>query len=72
MIYSWYEVWADETHDTPYILLLCPSPTEQGKFLIIDPKEGNQVVDILPDYDSAKLWLLEDEFTSVNGRMLND
>jgi hypothetical protein len=72
MIYEWYEVWADETHDTPYLLFLCPSPKEQGQYLILDPKEDNRVVDVLPDYDSARLWLLEDEFTLVRGRMMDD
>jgi hypothetical protein len=72
MIHEWYEVWADETHDTPYILLLHPSKTETGKFCIVDPKEDNRIVNTLSDYDSAKLWLLEDEFTLVKGRMFDE
>jgi hypothetical protein len=72
MIHEWYEVWADETHDIPYILILCPSKNESGKFCIVDPKEDNRVVDTLSDYDSAKLWLLEDEFTLVKGRMFDE
>jgi hypothetical protein len=72
MIQEWYEVWADETHDIPYILLLYPSKTETGKFCIVDPKEDNRIVDTLADYDSAKLWLLEDEFTLVKGRMFDE
>ncbi len=72
MIDVWYEVWAEETDDVPYLLILCPSLNEKGKFIIIDPKENNRVVDILPDYDSAKIWLLEDEFTLVKGRTLID
>jgi hypothetical protein len=69
MIHEWYEVWAEETDDVPYILILSPSSIEKGKFIIIDPKENNRIVDILPDYDSARLWLLEDEFTLVRARM---
>jgi hypothetical protein len=72
MLYEWYEIWADETHDLPYILLLCPSTVEHDKCLIIDPKENDKIVDILPDYESAKLWLLEDEFILVRGRMFDD
>jgi hypothetical protein len=53
MIHEWYEVWADETYDIPYILLLHPSKTEAGKFCIVDPKEDNRIVDTLSDYDSA-------------------
>jgi hypothetical protein len=65
-------VWADETHDVPNILRLYASATEQGKFLIIDPKENNRILETWPDYNAAKLWLLEDEFTLVNGRMFNE
>lgn len=72
MICEWYEVWAEETDGIPYLLILSPSLTEKDKFIIIDPKENNRVVDTLPDYDSAKLWLLEDEFTLVRGRTLID
>jgi hypothetical protein len=72
MIYQWYEVWADETHDTPYLLFLCPSPQEPGKFVIIDPKENNSVIEVLPNYDSATTWLVDDEFTLVVGRMHNE
>jgi hypothetical protein len=69
MIHEWFEVWAEETDDVPYLLILSPSLTEKDKFVIIDPKENNRVVDVLPDYDSARLWLLEDEFVLVRARM---
>ena len=72
MIYEWYEIWADETHEIPYLLLLCLSSTDKEKFLIIDPRENNRIVDTLLDYESARSWLLEDEFTLVRGRMFVD
>jgi hypothetical protein len=72
MIHEWYEVWAEETDGVPYLLILSPSLTERDKFVIIDPKENNRVVDVLPDYDSARLWLLEDEFILVRERMSID
>jgi hypothetical protein len=72
MIEDWYEVWSYETHDIPYLLLLTPCKDEAGKFKVIDPKLNDKVVDKFPDYESAKLWLLEDEFTLVDGRMNSD
>jgi hypothetical protein len=58
----WYEVWADEGHDVPYLLLM--RPCESG-FEILDPKEANGKVFEATTYDEARLWLLEDEFSRV-------
>lgn len=69
MIQEWYEVWVDESTKIPYVLFLCPDPNSSGRMLIIDPKENNQVIQNLPDYNTAVLWLTEDEYTRVEGRM---
>jgi hypothetical protein len=69
MINKWYEVWSDETHDIPYLLFLTQCNEEVEGCQVIDPKSNNQVVKKFPDYNSAKLWLLEDEFTLIDGRM---
>jgi hypothetical protein len=63
----WYEVWADEGLIPPYILILM-CLNDGSSFQVFDPKES-QVVHSSNDYESAKYWLLEDEYTSVNGRM---
>jgi hypothetical protein len=67
---TWYEVWADEGHDVPYVLLLRPARAE---FEIRDPAEKNRIVFESPRYDDAKMWLLEDEFVlgraKGNGRL---
>ena len=67
MNYDWYETWVDESPDTPYVLF--PDPQRQGGILIVDPREANKVVFQAADYESGKLWLLEDEFTRIEGRM---
>ena len=72
MIFEWYEVWADESHDIPYLLILYLSLSEKGKFFIVDPKENNKIVKVLTDYDAATAWLTEDEFTLIQGRMISD
>lgn len=66
---QWYEVWADESLATPYILLVVPDERTAGGVVILDPKEGSKVVHAAPSYEGAKDWLLEDEYTRVEGRM---
>jgi hypothetical protein len=66
---QWYEVWADESLTTPYILLVLPGEQTAGGVIILDPKEGSKVVYAAPSYDGARDWLLEDEYTRVEGRM---
>ena len=66
---DWYEVWVDESADVPYALFVFPDTTRTGGIVIIDPKEGDKVVYVASTYEEAKLWLLEDEYTRVEGRM---
>jgi len=66
---SWFEVWADDGLKPPYLLLVCPDPVETSKVAICDPKDGYRVIHCAENYDSIKLWLLEDEYTLVDGRM---
>ncbi len=62
----WYEVWVDEGLSPPYILLVLP---EGDRVDVFDPKK-DKVVHVAAAYEDAKLWLLEDEYTRVEGRML--
>ena len=66
---NWYEVWADEGKAVPYVLLLLPNRDDQTGVVVVDPRENCRVVHHASDYDTAKLWLLEDEYTRVEGRM---
>lgn len=66
---KWYEVWADEGLPHPYLLLVLPGA--DGGAVVFDPKQ-NEVVHQAPSYDEARLWLLEDEYTRVDGRMARD
>jgi hypothetical protein len=62
------EVWIDPMLSPPYILLLlCDS---EGNCRIYDPKQDDKVVFSSNNYESAKLWLLEDEYEPVKGRIL--
>ena len=59
---DWYEVWANEGHSVPYLLLL----RQFGQiYEVLDPAESNKKVFESRDYETAKMWLLEDEFVLV-------
>lgn len=63
----WYEVWVDEGICPPYVLLLL---CREGAavFEIYDPMESRVAHQALT-YEAARNWLLEDEYTQVQGRM---
>jgi hypothetical protein len=66
---AWYEVWADEGHEVPYLLLLRPS---KSGFEILDLREQNKRVHESPSYEDARTWLLEDEFVCVGRKQLDE
>jgi hypothetical protein len=63
----WFEVWADEGLDPPYLLLLRPVP---DGFEVLDPIRGWEVAYRAATYDDARLWLVDDEYTQVGGRFV--
>lgn len=62
---SWYEVWADEGIFPPYVLLVFG---RGGAFEVYDPIEKRTAYQA-STYEDTKNWLLEDEYTQVQGRM---
>ena len=62
------EAWIDIMLSPPYILLLLCDSEENCR--IYDPKQGDKVVFSSDNYEAAKLWLLEDEYEPVEGRLL--
>lgn len=65
--YTWFEVWVDETARPPYVLLLLSNEKEDA-LDIFDPVI-NTVRHSTTSYREAMLWLTEDEYTKVDGRM---
>jgi hypothetical protein len=65
MINDWYEVWVDESTDVPYVLFLCPSKDNPAEFLIVDPEGDGKIIKTLPNYETARFWLREDEYILV-------
>jgi hypothetical protein len=62
------EVWIDPMLSPPYILLLlCDS---EDNCQVYDPAQGYKIVFSSNDYNAAKLWLLEDEYEPIEGKLL--
>ena len=51
----------------PYVLLLLGDKT--GACRIVDPAEQYKPVKRCDSYDEAQLWLLEDEYEPIEGRL---
>jgi hypothetical protein len=54
----------------PYVLLLLADA--QGKCQIYDPAKDYSAIFSSEDYETAKLWLLEDEYEPIEGKLLSD
>jgi hypothetical protein len=61
------ELWMDTTASPPYVLILLGDSS--GKTCIYDPALSYQIVFQSDTYQEAKLWLLEDEYSLVEGRL---
>ncbi len=64
---SWYEIWADEGLNPPYLLIV--RSTRGGHVEVLDTRDDHRVVHVADNYEDACLWLSEDEYTQVVGRM---
>ncbi len=68
MFGEWYEVWIDDS--APYLLVVTPDANDLSRILVLDPAEKYATVHHDNDYEAVKLWLLEDEYYMVRGRVL--
>lgn len=66
---SWIflEVWVDPMQSPPYLLLVLGD--ESGCCNILDPADRYKLVKKYDTYDQAQLWLLEDEYEPLEGRL---
>lgn len=61
------ELWIDPTAIPPYVLILLGDG--EGNCCIYDPTESYKIVFASSTYEEAKLWLLEDEYERIEGRL---
>lgn len=65
--WNFLEVWVDPMQSPPYVLLLLGDKT--GSCRIVDPAEQYKPINQCANYDEAQLWLLEDEYEPLEGRL---
>ena len=66
--WDFLEFWTDPTAWPPYALVLLGK--QAGECQIVDPSAGYKIVFSGTSYDKAKMWLLEDEYERVEGRLV--
>lgn len=67
--WKFLEVWVDSMQSPPYLLMLLGD--DSGQCQILDPAEKYKLVKRYDSYDQAQLWLLEDEYEPLEGRLLD-
>ncbi len=65
--WEFVEVWIDAMLSPPYVLLLLSD--RAGKCCVYDPAEGYKMIFTSSTYEEAQLWLLEDEYEPIEGRV---
>lgn len=61
------EVWIDAMLTPPYILLLLAN--NESIYNIYDPAKNYEIIFSTDNYDTAKTWLLEDEYEPLEGKL---
>lgn len=65
--WNFLEVWLDPMQFPPYVLLLLG---DKGTCCyVFDPAEHYRLVKTFQTYEEAQLWLLEDEYEPIEGRL---
>ncbi|MFM7713641.1 MAG: hypothetical protein ACKO7A_13310 [Microcystis sp.] len=65
--WNFLEAWVDSIQSPPYVLLLLGDKVK-GCY-IFDPAEHYRLVKAFQNYEEAQLWLLEDEYEPIEGRL---
>ncbi|MFB2770388.1 hypothetical protein ACE1AT_14015 [Pelatocladus sp. BLCC-F211] len=61
------EVWIEPMLSPPYILLLLSN--HSGNCCVYDPAKDYRIIFTSSTYEEAQLWLLEDEYEPLEGRL---
>lgn len=70
----WFEVWFDQGEDAvpAWILIVSPDRINPGLVIVSDPQENYRIIHSGQDYEATSLWLQEDEYRLVDGRVFTD
>lgn len=70
---TWFEVWYDEGSELlpAYLLIVVPDLDNPGQVKVYDPLE-QRIIHNGQNYEETRLWLTEDEYRLVEGRMFAD
>ena len=66
--WQFLEVWIDPFLSPPRLMMVVGE--ENGTCQILDPIANYKLVTSYMDYESARDWLLEDEYERVQGKLL--
>jgi hypothetical protein len=65
--WNFLEAWVDPLQFPPYVLLLVGD--KAGSCHIFNPAEQYKLIISCETYEQAQLWLLEDEYEPLEGRL---
>lgn len=65
--WSFLEVWVDPMQSPPYLLMLLGN--KSGHCQILDPAKQYTLIRRCDNYKQAQLWLFEDEYEPLEGRL---
>lgn len=65
--WNFLEVWVDPMQSPPYLLMLLAD--DSGICQILDPADRYRLIKCCDSYEQAQLWLLEDEYEPLEGRL---
>jgi len=70
----WFEVWFDQGGDVlpTWLLIVIPDTANPGLVLVCDPFENNRIIHKGQSYEDTCIWLGEDEYELVHGRVFPD
>ena len=69
---KWFEVWYSQGENLLPTWLLVVIPDKNGRISVCDPRKNNDVVYSANTYEEVTDWLVEDEYSLVDGRIFPD
>lgn len=71
----WFEIWSSPGAGAlrpTWLYVVTPDEERPGQIQVFDPQENYRIVYQGKDYEDTLMWLTEDEYELVQGRMFPD